>query len=186
MPLAPLQALAPLSPASGPKLHSFQPLVFSLNDPAFSGGGGYGDLSGGYDSYGPTDFTNPFAPATGPGMGGNFPGDGCDPSLDSSCGGCDPSIDPFCSGGGGGIILVSGGGGQVQPIASKPPGSAPKTPGACGSFFSSGWLECWLERLVILALGIAAIVGGIYLLKPSLINEPAKLASKAAVAAAAA
>jgi hypothetical protein len=185
MPLTPLQPLAPLSPTSGPKLHSLQPMLVSINDPIFVGGG-YGDQSGGYGNLGATDFTNPFAPASGPTMGGNFPG-GCDPSIDPLCGGCDPSVDPFCSSGWSGIIPIvfGGGGGQNQTVSSgKPkPGS---TPGACGSFFSDGWLECWLERLVILALGIAAIIGGIYVLKPSLINEPIKLASRAAVAAAAA
>jgi hypothetical protein len=186
MPLAPLQALAPLSPTEGPKLHSFQPLVISINDPifggggggpggAFGGGGGYGDLSGGYGSYGPPDYTNwdPFAPAGGPTLGGNFPG-----------GGCDPSIDPFCIGGGGVIPIVFGGGGggggaQAQPVSSGSAG------GTCGGFpFTTEWLSCWLERLVILALGIAAIIGGIYLIKPSIVNEPVKAVSKAATKAA--
>jgi hypothetical protein len=183
MPLTPLQPLAPLSPASGLKLHSFQPLVISINDPAFSGGG-YGDLSGGYGNSGVTDYTNPFAPATGPTMGGNFPGGGCDPSIDPLCGGCDPSIDPFCDSGGGTIPIVFGGGGggggggaQAQPVSSGSAG------GTCGGFpFTTGWLSCWLERLVILALGIAAIVGGIYLLKPSLIDAPVRAAIGAVVA----
>jgi len=184
MAIPPLRPLPPINPPKTGAKAGAKPAVYDIGDLLFGSGGDYGgffgsdqnggDYGGYIDPYG-------FLPVHGPTLGGNFPSPG-DP------GSCDPSIDPFCSldggGGGGGIVFDTGGssgtGGTIL-VSSKPAAA-----GKC-SLFPLNLGPC-LERLAVFLLGLIAIIGAIYLFKPSIVSGPVreirKTAKTAALAAA--
>jgi len=180
MAIPPLRPLPPLNPPKAGAKAGAKPAVYDVGDLLFGSGGDYGgffgsDQSGGdyggyIDPYG-------FLPVYGPTLGGNFP--------------CDPSIDPFCGldsgggsigggdSGGGGIIFTSGHSGTGGTVSIS---NAPSAPGKC-SLFPLNLGPC-LERLAVFLLGLIAIIGAIYLFKPSIITGPIKEVRKTAQSAA--
>ena len=171
--MSPLQHLQPISP-----LQPLQPLgLIGRGRPLFEeaggvgeggGGGGIGDGGGGCD---------PFVDIGCDGGGGGcWIGGLCDPSVDPTC--CSnflPNSGPtLCGtfppggggGGGGGVILVGGpgAGGSSGTVTATAAASGANQCG-CAWYNLFCWFFCYAERIVILILGIACIIGGIYLYK---------------------
>jgi hypothetical protein len=129
----------------------------------------------------PGSGTDPFGGTGGPTLSQPpWTGVGCNPFTDPNCNatpgnlaGCDPSRDPTC-----GVT------GQTGVAGSGTAGSGTAGSG-CTLWNPTTWTGCIL-RFVILLLGIIAVIGGIYLLKPAMIEKPLGVAKKTAETAAAA